>query len=142
MIFSKIFNQISSRDLTIHDETPGGSIIHQVKIRLSRTQITVKELIKERVYQEVAAFNVNSPAHYFGILAPETAQREWFGYRIRKRTKIDPFVQYHRTLTAFENNQLGIFVNDKKLDDPNVSIMLDESIKVSFMQFSEQNPTS
>ena len=43
--------------LTVRDETTAGEIYHERPLEFPSERITVRELIRERVYQEVQDFN-------------------------------------------------------------------------------------
>ena len=43
--------------LTVRDETTSGDVYHELPLEFPTERITVRELIRERVYQEVQDFN-------------------------------------------------------------------------------------
>ena len=55
--------------LTIRDETATGDICNETPLEFPSERITVRELIRERVYQEVQDFNLAQDAQVF---------RDWF----------------------------------------------------------------
>ena len=46
--------------LTVRDETTSGDILHEFALEVLTERITVRELIRSRVYQEVQDFNLSS----------------------------------------------------------------------------------
>src|SRR5437870_3899414 len=50
--------------LTIRDESAGGKTLHELTLDILTERITVRELIRSRVYQEVQDFNRKAPAHF------------------------------------------------------------------------------
>ena len=49
-----------SATLTIRDETAAGEPVHEFPLEFPSERITVRELIRERVYQEVTDYNFRS----------------------------------------------------------------------------------
>jgi hypothetical protein len=58
--------------LTIHDQTASGDTINSVPIEFPSERITVRELIRERVYQEVQDYNrkTDPPPPEFILTSP------------------------------------------------------------------------
>ena len=71
-------NRYMSSTLTVYDETTSGQRSTTVRLEFLKEKITVQELIRERIYQEVQDYNLKQP-EYFGSGATdrgrENAQR-------------------------------------------------------------------
>jgi hypothetical protein len=62
--------------LTIRDETASGGVHHEAPLEFPTERITVRELIRERVYQEVQDFNRRQNGQVFcGLVQPTGAER-------------------------------------------------------------------
>ena len=62
--------------LMIRDELPGGNSYSEVPLELPTERITVRELIRERVYQEVQDYNRAQGDRVFrGLVQPTDAER-------------------------------------------------------------------
>lgn len=131
-----LLQHLYSRKLTIHDETIAGSILNRFKIRLQKQEITVQELIKERVFQEVEQYNSHQPTCYRGLIAPEEGEPVLNGYRLSRNFKIDPEKHYFRAMTHFMNKGFCIMVDDLRLDDPEYPIFLKDKTRVSFVRLA------
>ena len=59
--------------LTIRDETPGGTSFREWSLEVLTERLTVRELIRSRVYQEVQDYNQRQPAEYQGLIQPTDA---------------------------------------------------------------------
>ena len=46
--------------ITVQDQTPAGKILHELFLKFSTNRISAAELIRERVRQEVEAYNNRS----------------------------------------------------------------------------------
>jgi len=68
--------------LTVRDETPTGGTLAELELRFAAEQMTVRELIRTRVAQEVRLHNAKSGlgrARFFGLVQPSAAERELNG---------------------------------------------------------------
>ena len=57
--------------LTIQDETTAGERFEAMKLELLTERVTVRELIRSRVYQEVQDYNTRQPDEFRGLIQPE-----------------------------------------------------------------------
>jgi hypothetical protein len=110
--------------VTVYDETTGGGQTHELTLEFLDERITVRELIRSRVYQEVTEYNARMPEYFRGLVQPTDAERVLNGYRVRERRKLDWDGQYEKAVKAFQGNGFMILVDDRQLID------LDEEIEV------------
>ncbi len=130
-----LFGKLYPVHLVIHDETHTGSILNQIKINLSQTCLTASELIRERVYQEVKAFNNRRSDFFSGLLMqPLRAERVFDGYRIPSDYKLDPEKQYYLAMHAFKKGDFCLLVDEETIADPERSIDLCNHTRVSFLK--------
>jgi hypothetical protein len=52
-------------------------------------RITVRELIRSRVYQEVKDYNTNQPEYFQGLVQPTDTEKTLNGYKLRQLRQID-----------------------------------------------------
>src|SRR5947199_8938314 len=97
--------------LTIRDESLSGDSLHEWSLEVMTERITVRELIRSRVYQEVQDFNQAQSGEYRGRVQPTDSERTLNGYRMKKRRQIDWREQFERAIEAFESNQVIVLVN-------------------------------
>ena len=106
--------------VTIHDETSSGQKTHTFTLDCLTERMTVRELIRARIYQEVQDYNSKQPEFFRGLIQPTEAESTLNGYKLRGRNKIDWEQQFQRALQAFERNGFFVLVGDKqaaKLDE-------------------------
>ena len=101
--------------LTIRDEEITGKTVREFSLDFLTERITVHELIRSRVYQEVKDFNSRQPAQFPGLIQPSDAEMSLNGERDRGPRKIDWKRQFERALTAFRSNQILVLLNDRQL---------------------------
>lgn len=87
--------------------------------------ITIRELIRRRVYQEVKNYNTHQPEYFRGLVRPTEAEPTLNGYRLAKPRQLDWEQQAELAIAAFLANGFIILVGDRQVTE------LDEAIAVS-----------
>jgi|ERR1051325_3563372 hypothetical protein len=106
--------------LTIHDETSSGQKTNTFTLDCLTERMTVRDLIRARIYQEVQDYNLKAPEYFRGLVEPTQAEKTLNGYKLRQHRKIDWQEQYNKALDAFSRNGFFVLVGDKQaasLDD-------------------------
>jgi len=122
--------------ITIKDESMTGKLLHQLIVEVEAEAITVKELIRARVFQEVEAYNAKKPAVFNGLVQPEEAEAVLNGYRLRKKRKIDAEQQYYIALDAFQKNGFFVLVDNFQIGDLEDPIIFSDDTSVSFVRLT------
>jgi hypothetical protein len=123
--------------LTVRDETTGGETLAALEMQLAAEEVTVRELIRARVHQEVREHNaktVTGPTRFFGLVQPTDTERELNGYRMRRPRLIDAERQTAVALSAFERGQILLLVDDRQVDELDVRVTLREGSVVTFLK--------
>ena len=89
--------------LTYQDESTTGAVDNRVTLQFPTERITVRELIRERVYQEVQDYNRRQPEHFRGLVQPTDAEKTLNGYKLKQRRQIDWKEQFEKACDAFEH---------------------------------------
>jgi hypothetical protein len=111
--------------LTIRDESLGNTApLHEWALEVLTERLTVRELIRSRVYQEVQDHNRHQSAEYRGLVQPEGSERTLNGWRLKQARPIDWQQQFEKALEAFEGNRVLILINDRQAE------ALDEEFEV------------
>ena len=122
--------------LTIRDETANGSVTHQLTLDVLEETITVRELIRSRVYQEVQDYNLRQPQVYRGLVQPTDAERTLNGFTLKKPRQIDWKQQFDKAIEAFEANRILILVDDRQVDSLDEEIVIGPRTRVSFLRLT------
>lgn len=123
--------------LTIRDEELAGKTIHEFSLDFLTEHITVRELIRSRVYQEVQDHNVRqNQTEFRGLVAPTDAERTLNGYRLKKPRQIVWKEQFERAIEAFETNRILILVNDQQAKSLEEEIEIRTDTVVSFLRLT------
>jgi hypothetical protein len=97
-------------------------------------RITVRELIRERVYQEVREYNAKTPAYIRSLVQPSETEATLNGYKMRKARKIDWEEQYRLAVDAFERNGFFVLVDDRQAESLDQEIVITPATTVSFVK--------
>lgn len=128
-----------SATLTVRDETPAGAVDRQWQMELPSETLTVRELIRERVYQEVDDYNVKQrmTGPYRGLVRPEGLEEALNGPRTGgKLRSIDWKRQYERALQAFESHQVLILIDDRQAESLDQSFTVGPDTMVTFLRLA------
>jgi hypothetical protein len=97
-------------------------------------RITVRELIRRRVYQEVKDYNIQQPEYFRGLVQPTDTEQTLNGYRLRRRRQIDWEQQFEQALQAFAGNGFVLLVDDQQMDDLEAEIVVSPETMVTFLK--------
>jgi hypothetical protein len=123
--------------LTVCDETPVGDRKNLRDLDFLNERVTVRELIRERVYEEVREYNAARLGAVFnGLVQPTETEATLNGYRFRdgQRRQINWEAQYERAIRAFENNGFFLLVDDKQAESLDDEIQIRPGMTVSFLR--------
>jgi hypothetical protein len=127
--------------LTIRDETASGDRFHELPLTVPSERITVRELIRERVYQEVQDFNQRQNEVVFrGLVQPTDAERVLNGrsteYHLKRHRPLDWRPQFEKALEAFERNGFFVLVDDKQAESLDQEFVVSPRSEVSFVKLT------
>jgi hypothetical protein len=126
-----------STTLTIRDETTssfGGDNDEEFTLDVPTERITVRELIRTRVYQEVRDYNLCQPEYFRGLVQPTDAERTLNGFKVRRGRRIDPEKQFKRAVESFYRNGFLVLVNDRQVDELEEEIEIRPATTVTFLK--------
>jgi hypothetical protein len=121
--------------LTISEaSTLGGAVSPVMVLDFLTERITVRELIRRRVYQEVKDYNTQQPEYFRGLVQPTEAEPTLNGYRLKRRRQIDWEQQFELALRAFAGNGFVLLVDDQQMDDLEAEIVVSPETMVTFLK--------
>lgn len=123
-----------SSTLLIRDEHPLGELLGSFTIDVPAGRITVRELIRRRVYHDVDAYNQAHSGYYRGLVQPNDTELTLNGYRLRKPRTIDREEQYQGALDAFTRNGFILLVNDRQAEELDEEILITPDLRASFIK--------
>lgn len=120
--------------ITVVDETLSGERVHAFTLETLTESMTVRELIRARIYQEVDDYNRTQPEDFRGLVDPRGAERVLNGMRLTKRRLIDWEDQYEKACTAFERNGFFILIGDRQAEELDETFEVKVDTEVSFVK--------
>ncbi len=98
--------------LMIHDETASGTLLNQVCLLLEEPSITVQELLRRRIEQEVESFDGNAGEGVFHLQPAGS----------------------HAALRPFRDHGFVIFINNRRVDDLSQEVEVSPNTSVRFVR--------
>lgn len=127
--------------LMIRDETASGDFVDQIPLEVRSERLTVRELIRERVYQEVQDFNRTQGQRSFrGLVQPSDAERILNGnraeYQLKEWREINWKEQFDRAVEAFEQNGFFVIINDRQAETLDQEFTVNSQTEISFLKLT------
>lgn len=124
------------RTLTIRDETSfnlnGDSV--EYTISLPNEVVSARELIRERVRQEVEHYNSTQPEYFKGLVQPTDAEKTLNGFRLKKPRMLDWKEQYEKAIALFHRNGFILLLDDQQVEDIDALIEVKPQTTVTFLK--------
>jgi hypothetical protein len=123
-------------ELLIRDESTAslGKTEHTFTVHVSGEKISIRELIRQRVTQEVEDFNSRQPAIFRMLVQPSDTERTLNGFKFHKPRLVDPITQYEKAIEAFEGNGFIVLVDDHQIERLDDEIALHPETSVTFLK--------
>lgn len=120
--------------VTVLDETTSGKLVSKTSLKLVSERTTMRELITQRIREEVDKYNNRKHEIFFGLVRPSDAEEKLNGYKLRKPKLVSYDQQLELALQAFESNGFFVLVDDKQVEDLDVPVTLTENSKICFVK--------
>ncbi|GAA3923235.1 hypothetical protein GCM10023085_00560 [Actinomadura viridis] len=111
--------------VTFRDETATGRSLASFQVAGLPGRMTVRELIRLRVREEVARHNARPVRRFHGLVRPEDAETELNGYLLREPRRLDWERQADVAERAFLGNGFLMLAGDRQVED------LDEEVDLA-----------
>lgn len=125
-----------SATLTVYDESTTGDRGDPIVLEFLTAEVTIRELIRERVYQEVQDFNLNMAKQpvFRGLVQPTDAEQTLNGYKLKSKRQIDWQQQFDKATAAFDAGRILVLVNDRQADSLEERVTITPETGVSFLK--------
>lgn len=120
--------------LKVRDETSSGEITMEFELTVLSEKITIRDLIKKRVFDEVDNYNKNAPDMFRGLVQPSESEKAVNGFKLKKRKKVDREKQFQMAAEAFGTSSLIVIVNDRQAESLDEEIIIGPRTLVSFLK--------
>ncbi|GAA4563946.1 hypothetical protein GCM10023176_08990 [Micromonospora coerulea] len=116
------------------DETTAGDRSEAWHLEIFEERLTLREVIRRRVFQEVAEYHARQPEVFHGLVQPGDTERTLNGWRLPKHRRVDAEEQFSRAVEAFGRNGFVVLVDDRQIEDLDSEIELRNGTEISFLK--------
>jgi len=123
--------------VTIKDLSGAGKVAATMTLDGIDSCITVRDLIRTRVREEVAGYNAATAASsdiFHGLVMPDGAEPTPDGFRMPRRRHVDWEEQADKALHAFERNGFFVLVVGRQVTDPGEVLELTADTDIRFIR--------
>ena len=120
--------------ISIVDETTAGREHDAWHLEIFEERLPLREVIRRRVFQEVAEHNARRSGEFRGLVQPTQTERDLNGARMYEHRWVDPHRQYSRAVEAFGRNGFIVLVDDRQVDDLDAKVELRAGTEITFLR--------
>ncbi len=119
--------------VVVRDETPAGRALGEQRLSFPDTA-TLRDVIRHRVREEVARYNLDRGATFFGLVQPTDTEATLNGYRLRAPRSLDWERQADIAVEGFSKNAFFVLVGDRQVEDLDEELHLNETDDLAFVR--------
>lgn len=119
--------------ITIVDESTLGAQ-NVWSIDIPDETISLRELLRRRIFQEVSAYNEKQLAYFNEVVQPDDTEHTLNGARLKTARKLDWEAQYKKAIEAFSRRSFIVLVDKCQLDQLDTTIALQAHTEVRFFK--------
>lgn len=116
------------------DETTAGQRGPAWHLEIFEESLPLREVIRRRVFQEVAEYNASGGDTFRGLVQPSDTERTLNGFRLRSPRRVDADEQAVRALDAFCRNGFIVLIDDRQVEDLDAVVDLRMGTQVTFLK--------
>lgn len=120
--------------LALRDETATGGALASLSLTGLPDRLTVREVLRLRVREEVARHNAAPSREFAGLVRPDDAELTPGGYRLRETRRLDWERQADIAERAFAGNGFIMLIGDRQVEDLDEVVNLEECEEVIFIK--------
>jgi hypothetical protein len=121
--------------MIVDESTAGGKRLWTLDVAdVLEEALSLREVIRRRVYQEVTEYNAQHSDVFHGLVQPTDAERTLNGYRLRTPRRLDWEAQYAKAVEAFAHRAYIVLVNNNQVNDLDALVELHAGAEVTFFK--------
>jgi hypothetical protein len=121
----------------VRDETVSGQSLYELSLEFLSERITVRELLRERVHQEVREFNRQQDKLVFhGLVQPEDTERTLNGSKLKVHRPLDWEAQFALAVEGFTTNAYFVIIDDRQAETLDETFVVGPQTTVSFVKLT------
>ncbi len=120
--------------VTVVDETASGDRGESWQLEIFEERLPLREVIRRRVFQEVAEFNAGGGSVFRGLVRPWGTTPAGDGYVLPTPRRVDAEEQCARAVEAFTRNGFVVLVDDRQVEELDDEVDLRMGAQVTFLR--------
>lgn len=124
----------SAMQLVVRDESTTGKETGRLLLEDVPSQVSVRDLVRFRVREEVARHNSRPASTFHGLVQPAESEIELNGYRLREPRKLDWEKQAAVAVKAFEKNGYFVIIDGRQAESLDDEVEITADTDVSFVR--------
>jgi hypothetical protein len=116
------------------DETTAGERGTAWHLEIFEESLPLREVIRRRVFQEVAEHNAKGGEIFRGLVQPTGAERTLNGFKMPQPRRVDAEEQAEKALEAFSRNGFVVLVDDRQVADLDAVVDLRMGTRITFLK--------
>ena len=120
--------------VTIRDQATAGGTSGTYTLADIATEITLRDLIRTRVREEVAEYNAAPSGIFNGLVMPDGARTTSDGFVLPMPRRIEWERQADAAIEAFRHNGFVVLVGDRQVTDLDEQLHLSADTDVRFIR--------
>jgi hypothetical protein len=116
------------------DETTAGERGAAWYLEIFEESLPLREVIRRRVFQEVAEHNAKGGEVFRGLVQPTGAERTLNGFKMPQPRRVDAEEQADKALEAFSRNGFVVLVDDRQVEDLDAVVDLSMGTQITFLK--------
>lgn len=118
----------------IKDQSGAGRVRATTTLDGISSRITLRDLVRTRVREEVARYNAAPELVFSGLVMPEGARPVAEGFRMPKARRIDWEHQADRAVEAFQRNGFFVLIGDQQVTELDEELDLTPDSDIRFVR--------
>jgi hypothetical protein len=118
--------------LSIFYETTAGERCSAGEFQFDAATLTLRELIRVFVQQEVKLFNEAGSEVFRGLVQPDASERILNG--VRERPVLDWEKQFDKAIAAFKGNGFLVLLDERQITDLDETLRLTPESQLTFLK--------
>jgi len=118
--------------VTMSDGTLSGSIVQRLSINIPSHTTTARQLIEQRITQEITLFKSGKKqSHFNGVMIPTPKEMELNSHQF---ANIDVQAQCQQAIHAFSHNGFFLLVDDHQITELDTAFQVSELSTIQFIK--------
>lgn len=127
---------MSTHTITIKEETSGGKIINQLRVKLTSEVVSIKDIIEAKVNTQVETQYQLLDGMYNGLVEPVDTEKMLNVYNERPAAKINTSKQVNAALDAFRQNNFFMLIDNIQAESLDQMVVINDKTEVSFLKLT------